>query len=311
MIPQRWWPVALASEVLAGRPYAAVVQGLEIVLFRDGSGDVAALTDRCAHRRAPLSLGKVTEAGLIECPYHGWRYDGTTGACRSIPNLSAGELIPKTYRVRAFPVREEAGFILVDCLEGEGAGDTTPPIPMPIGDVRWEKSQLLAFPYRGFFELLVDAPSRVIDIAGVTLLDDHRFGDPVIDDNSIVQSFAARWHTNNRSKRAISDFPLAVDIVASRAGRFATIELRTMLGEPLSAITLCASPTTIYLTRMLWRGGPVCGPRSLPIRGRATLDTAQVSRVVPSASAHLFAENPPTEGREAAASAVTEELHYA
>ncbi len=307
MIPQGWWPVALASEVLAGRPYAAVVHGLEIVLFRDGAGHVAALTDRCAHRRAPLSLGKVTDAGLIECPYHGWRYDGTTGACRSIPNLSASEAIPKTYRVRAFPVREEAGFILVDCLDGEGAPGASPAIPAPIAEVRWEKSQLLAFPYRGFFDLLVDAPSSVIDIAGVTLLDDHRFGDPVIDDSRIVQSFAARWHTN-RSKRAIADFPLAVDVAASRAGRFATVELRTMQGEPLSAITLCASPTSRYLTRTLWRGGPISASRSLPIRARTTLDAAQISRVVRYASAHLFAERPSAEAGDLAVPAMTEEL---
>ena len=43
-------------------------------------GKVAALEDRCAHRFAPLSMGKIVGGDRVQCPYHGLEYD-TSGAC--------------------------------------------------------------------------------------------------------------------------------------------------------------------------------------------------------------------------------------
>jgi len=66
------------------------------------------LTDRCPHRFAPLSLGRVV-ADTIECPYHGWRFDGT-GRCRAVPGLL--EPVPNVM-VPPHAVREANGLVYI------------------------------------------------------------------------------------------------------------------------------------------------------------------------------------------------------
>lgn len=56
---------------------------MPVVLFRDADGRAAALPDRCPHRFAPLSQGRVHD-GHIECPYHGWRF-AADGRCTRVP----------------------------------------------------------------------------------------------------------------------------------------------------------------------------------------------------------------------------------
>lgn len=50
---------------------------------------VTAVVDQCPHRAALLSEGRVTEAGLLQCAYHGWTFNGTTGDCVDIPQAAS------------------------------------------------------------------------------------------------------------------------------------------------------------------------------------------------------------------------------
>ena len=105
------WYAACRGDDLRDGPIARTIFDAPVVLFRDGAGRVGALLDRCAHRNAPLSLGRVDEAGHLACPYHGWRFDGT-GACREVPGLlerdtAAGRSVP------AFAARESDGFVWI------------------------------------------------------------------------------------------------------------------------------------------------------------------------------------------------------
>jgi phenylpropionate dioxygenase-like ring-hydroxylating dioxygenase large terminal subunit len=84
-----------------------MLDGAPIVLFRTKAG-LHALADRCPHRHAPLSGGRVVGED-IECPYHGWRFDGT-GLCRTMPGL--GEGVPRI-AVPARDVIERDGIIFV------------------------------------------------------------------------------------------------------------------------------------------------------------------------------------------------------
>lgn len=80
----QWWPVALSHELKKG-PLACQVHDVPLVLFRAEHGRAAALPDRCPHRFAPLSQGRVRD-GHIECPYHGWRF-AADGRCTKVPGI--------------------------------------------------------------------------------------------------------------------------------------------------------------------------------------------------------------------------------
>lgn len=86
--PRRWWyPVARSSE-LGRRPQAVTLMDTPLVVFRGAGGAPVVLVDRCAHRNYPLSLGRVTGDGTLECGYHGWTFDGG-GRCVRVPGLPA------------------------------------------------------------------------------------------------------------------------------------------------------------------------------------------------------------------------------
>ena len=119
-LPRDHWYVAAASAELGETPLARTIFATPVVLFRDAEGRPSALHDRCPHRGAPLSLGRLAD-GAIACPYHGWRFDGE-GACRHIPSLQEDREIPKGIGVAALPCHEADGFVWV--WPGEG-----PPVP--------------------------------------------------------------------------------------------------------------------------------------------------------------------------------------
>ena len=50
-----------------------------VAAIRDAGGEAVALADRCPHRFAPLSRGRVVD-DTLECPYHGLRF-GAHGHC--------------------------------------------------------------------------------------------------------------------------------------------------------------------------------------------------------------------------------------
>lgn len=81
--PSTWQAVAECRSVRS-KPVRIVVDGEPLVLFRTGDS-LHCLIDRCPHRFAPLSGGRVID-GQIECPYHGWRFDGS-GRCKLMPGM--------------------------------------------------------------------------------------------------------------------------------------------------------------------------------------------------------------------------------
>lgn len=103
-IARGWHPVASLAELPKRRPYRATLLGQPLVLFRAGS-TVAVLRDRCPHRGAPLSAGRVRD-GTIACPYHGWRFDGE-GRCVEVPGAASCPVVS----ARALPARVRAGLI--------------------------------------------------------------------------------------------------------------------------------------------------------------------------------------------------------
>lgn len=98
-----WYVAAWGDELSSGQLLTRRLLGERVVLWRDGAGQVHALEDRCPHRFAPLSTGKVMDDGTLQCGYHGLRFGGD-GECSHNPQGSGA--IPKAAHVRAFPVVE-------------------------------------------------------------------------------------------------------------------------------------------------------------------------------------------------------------
>lgn len=96
------WYCAGFSHDLKDEPRAVKVLGQPVVMYRLPDGTPAALQDRCPHRFAPLSRGRVCGAS-IECAYHGLEF-GADGNCTKNP--WGDNLIPKAARVNAYPIVE-------------------------------------------------------------------------------------------------------------------------------------------------------------------------------------------------------------
>ena len=108
-----WYAVAL-SRTVGSKPHRVLIDGQPFVIFRSGNA-LHCLTDRCPHRFAPLSLGRVID-GTIQCPYHGWRFDGG-GRCRGVPGLL--EQTPNI-AVPTHAVREQNGLIYISSGDQRG-----------------------------------------------------------------------------------------------------------------------------------------------------------------------------------------------
>mmetsp|Transcript_48018 Transcript_48018/g.121167 ORF Transcript_48018/g.121167 Transcript_48018/m.121167 type:complete len:553 (+) Transcript_48018:475-2133(+) len=86
---KQWWPVAVLEDLDASRPHAVQLMGERLVLWCDGEGKWQCFEDRCPHRLAPLSEGRL-EGGNLSCAYHGWEFSGS-GACQRIPQADSPE----------------------------------------------------------------------------------------------------------------------------------------------------------------------------------------------------------------------------
>ncbi|HEV8548953.1 MAG TPA: Rieske 2Fe-2S domain-containing protein, partial [Polyangiaceae bacterium] len=107
----RAWYVACESRDLGKKPLAVELLGVPFVLFRGEGGQAACLLDRCPHRNAPLSLGRVVAGGRLECRYHGWQFE-RSGRCALVPGLS-GASEARERQAPACAVREAHGFVWV------------------------------------------------------------------------------------------------------------------------------------------------------------------------------------------------------
>jgi phenylpropionate dioxygenase-like ring-hydroxylating dioxygenase large terminal subunit len=117
VLDQFWYPVALTREVTAD-PRPVTLLGRPYVLWRDALGRPSVLPDRCSHRNSPLSIGTISDAGCLRCPYHGWEFDGD-GRCVSIPSSGAGAPVPPKAHLR--PAHSVDRYGLVWMCPGEPA----------------------------------------------------------------------------------------------------------------------------------------------------------------------------------------------
>ncbi len=104
-----WYPISISEDVTQGSPVAINCLGESLVVWRDAEGHPGVLFDRCPHRAAKLSAGRVLE-GQLQCAFHGLRFDNT-GRCTLIPWEPEQSPSLKEVFVRSYPARELGGYI--------------------------------------------------------------------------------------------------------------------------------------------------------------------------------------------------------
>ena len=96
-----WIRVGDAVSWVKGRGRRVVVDGQPVAVFWDGASWTA-LDDTCPHMGASLADGRLF-GGELQCSWHEWRYDRTTGQCPLRPWA----------RVRIHDVRIDAGGVWI------------------------------------------------------------------------------------------------------------------------------------------------------------------------------------------------------
>jgi vanillate O-demethylase monooxygenase subunit len=118
-----WYVAAWMGELAPGAHMRRVILGQPILFFRTLNGDIAAIGDICPHRFASLSNGRF-EDGVVECPYHGLRFD-MSGRC--VHNPHGDGRIPERARVARYPLSERYGAIWIWPGHPEAADDALIP----------------------------------------------------------------------------------------------------------------------------------------------------------------------------------------
>ncbi len=130
-----WYPVAFIRDLARESITPFSLYDEDFILLRDHAGTLSCLRDRCPHRAAKLSTGKLDQ-GVIECQYHGWQFD-LNGACVKIPQLDRHAQMPQSACVEHFRVvalqglvwfwhgeREQAHVAAIPAIPAIDSGDT-------------------------------------------------------------------------------------------------------------------------------------------------------------------------------------------
>lgn len=197
MFLRNYWYVAAWNDEVSREPLARTLLNEDIVLFRKTDGAVVALENRCAHRRLPLSAGRLVD-DTIQCGYHGLVYD-CTGACIKIP----GQARPDSVGVKAYPVVERDRFVLVWMGDPEHA-DPSRIVSFPrLSDPDWGVTKVRLH-IKCNYLLIVD---NLLDLSHVAYVHSSTIGNAAVAEEAEVK-FARRGQAV-RVTRDMNDVPAA------------------------------------------------------------------------------------------------------
>ena len=110
-----WYPVAWTRDLPVDAVTKVTLFDVDYCVVNRGEREPLALEDKCPHRLAALSEGRLTAQGYVQCAYHGWSFD-TTGDCKSTIRSAASTALCAT----AVPCRVEQGLLWL--FPGAAAG---------------------------------------------------------------------------------------------------------------------------------------------------------------------------------------------
>ena len=162
-----WYVVGWSSDFSEGVIESRRIIDEPVVFYRKQDGRLAAFADRCIHRHAPLSLGRL-EGDDIRCMYHGLRFD-SDGLCVEIPGQAS---IPKGACLRTYPVAEKGSWVWVWMGDPAAADVALIPPVRGFDDPEWAlRSGMLD--YDAPYELIND---NLLDLSHLAFVHAQSFG---------------------------------------------------------------------------------------------------------------------------------------
>ncbi len=132
-IPFGWFQVAYPDDLEPGEVMPLRYWARDLVLWRDTSGEFHLQDAYCPHLGAHLGFGGSVDGDTLECPFHGWRFDGE-GTCTNIPY---SQRTNKKARVRTYPTIERNGFVLSWYHPHDVPPQWAIPVIDEVGDPGW------------------------------------------------------------------------------------------------------------------------------------------------------------------------------
>ncbi len=234
---QRWYPLAALHDLDPASPSRFTLLEQDLVLWWDRTAQQwRAFADVCPHRLVPLSEGRLNERGELECPYHGWSFDGS-GRCTAIPQAEAEAAAtacasPRSH-CRSYATASAQGLLFV--FAGEAADAAA--VPLPLVPVLEEPGWLVQDTFR---DLPMDALTlleNVLDVSHVPFTHHRTVGRrenaaPVVAERTGFgpEGFTASWPEGPRRGKLGSQFTtfqapglMWHDLTAKGFARFLTV----------------------------------------------------------------------------------------
>jgi phenylpropionate dioxygenase-like ring-hydroxylating dioxygenase large terminal subunit len=178
IVRDQWYVAAYGREI--GRElFSRTVCGESILFWRTEAGQVTAMSDRCVHRRFPLSEAPSHLVGdTVVCGYHGFTY-GTDGGCVAVPGQTR---VPRTARLKSYPVVEQDSFVWVFIGDPDKADTTRIPRAPWLDQEGWVTVSGME-PLAARASLLVD---NLMDLSHETYLHGGYIGTPEVAETPIT-----------------------------------------------------------------------------------------------------------------------------
>ncbi len=205
-----WYVAAWAETLGPGEMLARTFLNEPVVLFRDATGTPHALSDRCPHRFAPLSRGRLVDGNRVKCAYHGLEFS-TDGACVHNPHGTA----PKA-PVRAYPLVERHSILWIWMGDPARAdASAIPAYPMLDPDAEAQVSARDGITMAANYELITD---NLLDLSHVSFLHEGILGN---EDTIAAEIDVKRDGSRLRVGRLMADVPVPgmFDLLYKQDGR--------------------------------------------------------------------------------------------
>lgn len=167
-----WYAAGLSQEFEPEKLTGHRIADKVMVIWRTKEGEVVAFDNRCAHKRFPLSEGRLLEDGSLECAYHGLCYN-SKGKCIAIPSQPDQDIPPQA-KVNPFPVIEQDGVVWVWPGDPSRCDERKPPRTPELAEEAFESITLGPMDVPANYLLLIE---NLLDITHFYPLHDGNIGD--------------------------------------------------------------------------------------------------------------------------------------